>query len=65
MGYGREHVQIDDKWYFFDYTYEITNERTLTMPMTGESPVRYPVYAGLGLLAVFCLLLVLRFRRRS
>ena len=58
-------VQIDDKWYFFDCTYEITNEGTLTMPMTGESPVRYPVYAGLGLLAVFCLLLVLRFRRRS
>lgn len=58
-------VQIDDKWYFFDCTYEITNEGTLTMPMPGESPVRYPVYAGLGLLAVFCLLLVLRFRRRS
>lgn len=48
-------VQIEDTWYFFDATYEITNRANLAMPVAGGQPT--VVYLGLclGLVCMACL----------
>lgn len=48
-------VQIEDTWYFFDVTYEITNRANLAMPVAGGQPT--VVYLGLclGLVCMACL----------
>lgn len=50
-------VQIEDTWYFFDVTYEITNRANLAMPVAGGQPTM--VYLGL-FLGLCCMASLLR-----
>mgnify|MGYP000537354906 FL=1 len=46
---AKEDINYTDKWYFYECTYEITNNQLFGMPMTGDDGKWKYGFIGLGI----------------
>lgn len=49
---AKEDVNYSGKWYFYECLFEITNNATFKMPMTGDSGTWKYGFIGLGIVIV-------------
>lgn len=47
---AKEDVNYSGKWYFYECLFEITNNATFKMPMTGDSGTRKYGFADFGII---------------
>lgn len=51
---AKEDVNYSGKWYFYECLFEVTNNATFKMPMTGDSGTWKYGFAGFGIIIVIC-----------
>lgn len=51
---AKEDVNYSGKWYFYECLFEVTNNATFKMPMTGDSGTWKYGFVGFGIIIAIC-----------